>query len=386
MLCRTTRMAEWKRNQFFRLCCCCIALLALVTSCGRVGSRQTIDDLITLPVDTLEALFEIGEEIGESSNIFGSILAAGIDDQGRIFVLDEIETCLKVYDLQGNYIQNVSRRGAGPGELIYPKGMFIMPDGRIGIVSSDKQGYIVFDDSLQFMEEVSLWPVNSPYHVSALSNTRLVVCRYDESTQTDFVRHTVAIYDWGKAEWDTLLWKDSMVITIDDCFNNPSIIHRYALLNRQSTASNRNGIVYFAPLDPFEYRVIGWDSSGTEVLNFTRDLTPVAKSPEEIENERISVDYAIRACGSRPIPGGFRPAPYRNMVTNLGIGPDENLWVQRGTLTEPFFDIYDLEGNLLRHAIFPVDGWSWETEITPQGVLAWELDPPEGYQKLYLLK
>ncbi len=386
MLCRTTRMAEWKRNQLFRLCCCCIALLASVTSCGRVGPRQTIDDLITLPVDTLEALFEIGEEIGESSSIFGSILAAGIDDQGRIFVLDEIETCLKVYDLQGNYIQNVSRRGAGPGELIYPKGMFIMPDGRIGIVSSDKQGYIVFDDSLQFIEEVSLWPVNSPYHVSALSNTRLVVCRYDESTQTDFVRHTVAIYDWGKAEWDTLLWKDSMVITIDDCFNNPSIIHRYALLNRQSTASNRNGIVYFAPLDPFEYRVIGWDSSGTEVLNFTRDLTPVAKSPEEIENEIISVDSAIRTRGSRPIPGGFRPAPYRNMVINLGIGPDENLWVQRGTLTEPFFDIYDLEGNLLRHAIFPVDSWSWETEITPQGVLAWELDPPEGYQKLYLLK
>ena len=74
------------------------------------------------------------------------------------------------------------------------------------------------------------------------------------------------------------------------------------------------------------------------------------------------------------------------MTSGVGIGPDGNLWVSLGTSRELFFDIYDLEGNLLRNAVFPQLSSSWETEITEQGIIAWEADPIEGYQKLYFLK
>ena len=74
------------------------------------------------------------------------------------------------------------------------------------------------------------------------------------------------------------------------------------------------------------------------------------------------------------------------MIEDVGIGPDENLWVRRGTRTDLFFDIYDLDGVLLQHAIYVVESWSWETEITPYGILAWELDPLESYQKLYFIR
>jgi len=57
--------------------------------------------------------------------------------------LDEVEACLKVFDMHGNYLQHVSHRGAGPGELSYPRGLFIMPDGRLGVIAPSKQGEVV---------------------------------------------------------------------------------------------------------------------------------------------------------------------------------------------------------------------------------------------------
>lgn len=82
----------------------------------------------------------------------------------------------------------------------------------------------------------------------------------------------------------------------------------------------------------------------------------------------------------------FHPAIYKNLTSGVGIGPDGNLWVSLGTHRDIFFDIYDLNGNLLRHAVFPKLSRCWETEITEQGILAWEADPVEGYQKLYFLR
>lgn len=367
---------------------CSLFLPVLIFGCGGVDSVQKADDQITLPVDTLQVVLEIGEELGDSTKMFGSIVAAGIDEQGRIFVLDEIEACLKVFDMQGNYIQQVSHRGAGPGELLHPKGMFIMPDGRIGINSSDKGGYIIFDDSLKFVEEISLWIENSPYHVTPVSDSILAVCRYDENTrgETHVLHHTVAIYRWGEEEWEILLWKDSMEVTVNEVMRDPLQTFIFSLIDQLSTGGNGNGCIYFAPVDPYEYRVIGWDPTGTEILSITRDMTLVAKTSYEIEDEIYYVNSYFQSRSGRPLFFEFQPAPYRNMIIGVDIGPGNNLWVRRGTRNEPFFDIYDLDGNLLRHAIFPDDGWSWETEVTPHGILAWELDPLMGYQKLYLLE
>ena len=317
--------------------------------------------------------------------MFWSISGADIDEQGRIFVVDEIEASVKVYDLQGNYIQQITRRGNGPGELHHPRGLCIMPDGRIVINAPSKDGYVVYNDSLEFLEEVSLWVNNSPYHVSPLTNNKLIACRYIENHETEAICHTAAIYDWGAPEWKTLLWKDSIVVSEREWFNDASAAMTFVMFHKLSSYGDGNGIVYFGQVDPFQYRVIGWDSTGTEILSITRDMTPVEKSPEEIAYETEYMNYTYQRMGGSPSDELYAET-YENMISDVGIGPDENLWVRRGTRNDLFFDVYDLEGNLLRHAVFPVESWSWKTKITPRGVLAWELDPLEGFQKLYLLE
>jgi len=340
-----------------------------------------VDDEITCSVDTLRLEFAIGEELGDSTNTFCSIVAADIDNQGRIFVLDKIDASVREYDLLGNYIRHVARSGSGPGELLRPRGMTIMNNGNLVINAPSKKGYVIFNDSLEFVEEISIWQNNSPYHISSLTDEKVVVCKYGENPITDSLWHTVGIYDWGEEEWETLLWKDSVIITLHEMFSDPSPADLFCSTRLLRTNSDGLGSVYFAQVDTLNYRVIRWDSTGTQTLNITMDFSPVRKSPEEIAAESVYLTTRL----DNTQEGGIRPYAFREMISDVGIGPDGNLWVRRGTRTDLFFDIYDLDGVLLRHAVYPIESWSWETETTSYGILAWELDPLEGYQKLYFI-
>ncbi len=361
---------------------CSIFSASFIFGCGEVEPLY-IDDQITNTVDTLQVVFEIGEEFGDSTNTFWSIVAADIDDQGRIFVLDEVDASVKAYDLQGNFIRQVTRRGSGPGELLRPRGIAAMNNGNLVISAPSKKGYIVFDESLEFLEEVSIWQNNSPYHISPLTSDKLVMCRYDENQHTDVMRHMVTICDWKDQSIENVLWKDSIEISNSEWDRDPSVPLNFTMFHLLSSYGDGNGRVYFGVVDSIDYRVIGWDSTGSEILNISRNINPVKKSDEEIIAESVYMNSVLRRFGDSPWE--LRPNPYRNMIADVGIGPDENLWVRRGTRTDIFFDIYNLNGVLLRHAIYPVDRWSWKTEITPYGILAWELDPLEGYQKLYFI-
>jgi len=364
-------------------------ILAILAACGGGEPEPTADDAITLPVDTLAPVLEIGEEIGDSTTTFAAITAATIDSQGRIIVVDQAAACLKVYDSEGEYITQVSRRGDGPGELTIPWGVFTWPDGRIVVTAPGKHGYVVFDDSLEFVEEVGLWTQNPPFQGTPVSDSQYVAYKIGQNAEGGelTLRRTVALYRWGQEEWDRILWQDSIQTTISEMMEDPSPVIM-DLLDPLSITGNGEDGIFFALKDGEEYAVTGWDTTGTEILSIQRDMTPVEKTPEELEAESIYVTGYIQRMsgGGGGMPFEFNPDPYKDMVVGVDIGPDGNLWARRGTRNEPFFDIYDLQGELLRHAIYPDDGWSWRTEVTPWGIIAWEDDPPEGYQRLYLLR
>jgi hypothetical protein len=338
-------------------------------------------------VDTLDLLFEVGEELGDSSNSFWSIASADIDDLGRIFVLDDVEACVKVFDSTGAYIQNLTRRGSGPGELLRPSYLNIAPDGRIVISDITKGGFIVFNDSFELEDEVLLWGNNSPYCFAALTKSKYLVCRYSETQLTDgyVLKHTADIYDFSSAENPINLYTDSIIENEHGSGLSYSRELVFVLFKGINSWCNDSGNVFIATLDTLDYQVYGWDSLGNQFLFISLPISPVGKEPDEIDAEAFFMQtYYQRAGGWPP----WEPSPYghRFMTAELGIGPDQNLWVRRGTRTDLFFDIFDLNGNLVRHAVYGLQSWSWKTVITTHGVLAWELDPLEGYQKLYFLR
>lgn len=367
----------------------CFAVIfcqAFIIGCNDTAPSTAESNMNALPVDTLQIQFEIGEELGDSTKTFYSIVDVDVDNSGSLFVLDGFDASVKAYDLQGNFIQIVTRRGPGPGELLRPRSLSFMPDGRLVISAPSKQGFVVFDDSLHFLEEIRLWNDNSPYDLAAISDYRIAVSRYDDDPSNDYIRHTLGLYSWGEARWDTILWKDSFEMKESEEIRDPSQSNIFALYNLLEASTDNSGNIYLAPPDQFEYRVIAWDSTGNEIMNLTRDLAPVEKTQDEINSEVVYMksSYSNRA-GHLP-SFEFHPLSFRYMIEDVGIGPDENIWVRLGTRTDLFFDIYDRNGNLVRNAVYPLESYSWETEITQYGIFAWELDPLEGYQTLYFVK
>lgn len=360
-----------------------IVICILLIGCSEPPAHEeNIPD--SLPCDTLTTTFCIGEEMGDSTSMFWSIASADIDDQGRIFVLDNIECSVRAYDLQGNYLQHVTRRGPGPGELLYPRSLTVMNDGGILICASSKGGYVIFDDSLELEREIDLWANNSPYHVSPLTSTRIVASRRDGCSELEMEWHTVAIYDIDTAEYEILLYKDSLFISDCEWDANPSRALLFCDAKRLQSYGDGHGHVYVAPVDTLDYRIFGWDSLGNQILCIERGIEPVEKLPEEIANEAAFMEAVNRQYYR--IPFEAKPFQHRFMIADVGIGPDGNLWARRGTRLDLYFDVYDLDGNLLSHAMYPVESYSWKTETTPYGILAWELDPLEGYHKLYFLE
>jgi hypothetical protein len=341
-----------------------------------------------LPVDTLSVALSIGAEIGDSTTTFGLIQDALIlpGDRGEILVLDRQGACIKVFDREGVYIRQVSRRGSGPGEMGMPWEFFTMPDGRLMVLEMMKQGFLVLNDSLNLVAEISNWPQNPPMLSTALSDSTFASYKIDADMVDDMLimNRRIVIYSVGAEDFDTILWEDSITAAPSDLVENPSMFVT-ELLDAFCMGGDGTGSVFFAEKSGEEYLVLGWNALGEEIFRAGLDILPVAKTPEEIEEEKTYMNNFFRAIGGS-MPFEFEPEPYRNMVVALGIGPDGRLWVQRGTTDTPFFDIFDLDGELAGHAVFPEEGWSWTFTISPQGILAWEADPAEGYQRLFVLE
>jgi len=359
----------------------------MMAGCG--GSADPVSaDIPTMPVDTLHVDLVIGEELGDSTSTFGSIVGALTDSEGRMIVQDQVEGAVKLYAPDGEYIRHIARRGSGPGELGLPWGMFAFPDGRLAVLDLMKQGFVVFDDSLEYLEEMGLWPQNPPFQAAAVSDSQFVAYKIgqDASESRITVTRTVALYTYGREEWDQVLWQDSIETTMSDLMRDPSVLI-IDTLDPLSICVGPSSTVFLSLKDGETYSITELDLAGRAVRELTMDLVPVEKSREEIMAESTYVtNYVARMSGGGGMPFEFNPDPYKDMVTDLAFGPDGNLWARRGTTTTPFFDIFDPEmGELIRHVVFPSEGWSWQFAVTENGILAWEEDPELGYQQLYRL-
>ncbi len=76
--------------------------LLMIYGCGGNEQEPTaVQDIPVLPVDTLQVTLEIGVELGDSTNTFGAITSTLIDQRGRILVLDQVASCVKIFDRSG---------------------------------------------------------------------------------------------------------------------------------------------------------------------------------------------------------------------------------------------------------------------------------------------
>jgi len=365
-----------------------LALVLAAAACGNGQPDPVIDEPAEDTGITIELLFidSIGVELGDSNYVLGSIEASSHTPNGNILILDRPACCVREYTTGGEFVRQYGRRGTGPGEIVNPLSMTRLTDGRIVILDMQTGGLHAFSPegewlgiTAEIINEPILWI--SPAESNTFVGTHNTFDVVDEQL---LVTAVVGKYGSDSKEPVITYWENTFPFDFVDFT---------VLINESYFAnvftSDREGNVFLAKRDTEDYRITGFDVNGEVFVEFELDIPMAEKSEQEIIEEAEFWNTRARNMGANG-QLNYLPDPFRWKIHSMGVDDQHRLWVRRGTEETPALDVFDYEGNHLFTAELPgiagLPGLYWEVHVDEFGILAWSLDPIDGYQKLYILE
>jgi 6-bladed beta-propeller len=91
--------------------------------------------------------FRIGSVSGEGPGALASVGVIAVDDKSRLWVYDNFDSQIKVFDSDGRHVRTIGRSGAGPGEFRSVIGMTWDGLGQLWVVDAVNARYGVYDTS-----------------------------------------------------------------------------------------------------------------------------------------------------------------------------------------------------------------------------------------------
>ena len=331
----------------------------------------------------IKVINSIGIETGDSCYVFGSIVAAATAPNGNILMLDQSACIIRVFDSDGIHIENLSRQGNGPGELLMPWDMTVFPDGKIMVMDTMKGGIIILDSCGESIGELTGWPLIPPCEITGIGSNQFVGCAFDAEMRDSGIlfKLNTSLFSIEDAEPEQVFHTDSLVVDLENTSLSPT-----GMLEYVNISTNIDRRIFYNLRSTEEYLVFAWDHEGNELFTASLGIPPVKKTPDELDEENEYTRMRFASMGMNTIPGGYEPDPNHVLVVGLGTDRNGNLWIQRGTEEIPVFDIFDSTGTHIATAEFPRASRHWRFSITPYGSIAWNLDPESGYQIVYLLE
>ncbi|MCK4671967.1 MAG: hypothetical protein KAT47_05425 [Candidatus Aegiribacteria sp.] len=363
----------------------------LITSCDS-GSTEQIDDVVieTAPEGPqhieLTVLCTIGVELGEANLVFGRIVDAVKTADGGVLALDLTTLNVRRFDSNGAFIGSAGREGSGPGEFQNPMGIAILEDNRI-IVSDMSGGAIkVFDDSLVWIEDITGFFPRPPFTVRSAGSADFTGMLPAFDREEGLMGYAVARLETGNPE-PTVIYVEDM-ISFD-----PSRLGPLGAESMPIFTSGNSGNVFVSMPFSEKASVTGYLPEGEVFLEINEDVESVLKTDEELADEKADFeDFISRRSGRSGRMSGielvFDPILYRRSVSELGIDNLERLWVRLGGYKYPFWNVYDMSGELLFTASLELDDPDIDemtVRITNNGAVAWVRDPV-SWPRLYLIE
>lgn len=93
----------------------------------------------------------IGAGDAEGEDAFGRLVDVTIDPLGRVWVADEIQQRLKIFEWDGTFVRSVGRKGGGPGEFQGIAGFDWAPDGSLWVLDGGNARFAVYDTAGRFI-------------------------------------------------------------------------------------------------------------------------------------------------------------------------------------------------------------------------------------------
>ncbi len=372
----------------YLLTCISIILVLAAAGCGNGQPEPAVDEPVEDMGITLELLFvdSIGVELGDSNYVLGSIEASSHTPDGNILILDRPACCVREYTTGGEFVRQYGRRGTGPGEVVNPLSMTRLTDGRIVMLDIQTGGLHAFSPEGEWLG-VTAEILNEPILWITPSESNTFVGTHNTFDVVDgqlIVTAVVGKYASDSKQPVITYWENTFPFDFTDF----TVLVNEAYFANVFT-SDREGNVFLANRDTEEYRITGFDVNGEVFVQFGLDIPMAEKSEPEIVEEAEFWNTRARNMGANA-QLNYLPDPFRWKIHSMGVDDQQRLWVRRGTEEIPTLDVFDYEGNHLFTATIPgisgLPGLFWEVRVDEFGILAWSLDPLDGYQKLYIME
>jgi hypothetical protein len=107
------------------------------------------------PILSLKEDFILGGGKAQGESAFSRAWTIAVDNDGKIYVGDLKQTCVKVYDKAGGYLRTIGRRGQGPGEMGAVFSVAIN-DNNQELIVGDINKLIIFDLQGRFKKNLML--------------------------------------------------------------------------------------------------------------------------------------------------------------------------------------------------------------------------------------
>lgn len=323
---------------------------------------------------TVEPDLVIGTAEGEAEYQFGSIVGVDVGADGRIYVIDQQASEVRVFDPEGRFIARMGRAGSGPGELSQAAGpVFVGVGDTIAVADVMNQRISWYDDQgtplgshpLPMTEGIpTRWMKTADGYViqqamimafpgqAAVEPKNLLLRRHVSGALADTLLEMPAgrTMDFGGGEPTITLFESEPMWTTDP-------------LGRLVYGNNS------------EYRLQVQDAAGAleRVVSRPGPRQPLTES-DQVEFRR-AVEEAWGRAGMPPearqmMASALRFARYYPAYANLLGGPEGTIWVQSVQTPEtvkeqgvtfdiqdiggPAWDVFDADGRFLGVVDMPV--------------------------------
>ncbi|MCD4701888.1 MAG: 6-bladed beta-propeller [Candidatus Aegiribacteria sp.] len=361
---------------------CSIIVLIIFLSCGGEDRSVSVPEP-DVPTAELVIVDSIGVEMGDSTYMFGSIESLSYTSDGSIVLLDRAFSRIMVYSRDGEFQRQIGREGDGPGEMSLTVMMVLTGEGDLIVSQRDAMEHYDYPTG-EWIEEYPRGATPPPFVLHGMPDSTFVGVHLEMLPEGGklIAEVTLGIYIPGINEPSVILAEHSFELnSMNAAFLFEDVLDAY------SVAVKGDGAIYVASTSGSEYRVLEFNPDGEEVFELVRnDIEPVEMTSEELQEEKEFMEARLESMGA----GGQRcsPNPLLPMISYIGVGRDGNLWVRRGNVPLPVFDVYNDSGELLRAItlhVEPDEARYWNISVQPDGILAYSENPSQGYQKVYML-
>jgi len=329
----------------------------------------------------------VGVEIGNNDCIIGLPTEAAFTPDGNVAVLDLKKHAITLFSTDGSFIEQIGQEGEGPGDLTRPSGFGICPEGSILI--SDAIGISRFDPSYNFYERITL------------ENTVRIISVFDDGSifgndmryvSSDGELMIVASYGkWNSNIEQVVEYYETRIPASVLQPSGDGKIHESDI--RHYCVASSSGRAFFTEKTREEFTITGYEADGSEYLQIHDDnYLRVRRTDSEIQylvNRQQSYWSTIFG-SSVSSQFDYVPDPYRPAIGEIFVDHEERLWVQLGYFHEMVFRVYDMNGNILFHAMLENrmdtgDFLSWKVTGNEHGFLAFDANPRDAV-RIYVME